>query len=375
MFAAFLAALSTVALVSTATAAPSRKAATTAKLSRLAHGVVAAGVPGVVVLARDGRRTIRVAQGRAQLRPAEPLSAADRFRVGSITKSFVASVLGQLAGEGKLGLDDSLERWVPGAVPNGQAITIRQLLGHRSGIYDYLQDERVLAPYLGGDLAHVWTPDQLIAIANEHPSQFAPGSTLAYSNTNYTLLGKVIQAVTGRPVGVELDQRIFKPLNLRSTLYATGQDIPRPYAHGYFNTGSGPLQDVTRVSPTHAGAAGAIVSTAGDLARFYRALLGGRLVPPAQLAAMETLSTSSDPTVQGLGGYGLGIFTVDTRCGPKWGHDGGIAGYDTLAFNTKSGRGQFVVLTNSITADDQVGTPRAQRALGRLVNTAACASF
>jgi D-alanyl-D-alanine carboxypeptidase len=328
----------------------------------------------VIAFVRDGNRTVRVARGAGQLTPRRAMRASDRFRVGSITKTFVASVAGQLAAEGKLGLDDPVERWLPGVVPNGQAITLRELLGHRSGLYDYLQDPQVLQPYLNGDLGRTWTPEQLIAIANAHPPLFEPGAQLSYSNTNYILLGRAIEAATGRPIGVELSERIFKPLGLRSTLYATQQSIPGPHAHGYFFPSRGRPQDTTRVSPTHAGAAGAVVSDADDLARFYRALLSGQVVPPDQLAQMETLTQPTGAGGQGgLQGYGLGVFTVGTRCGTRWGHDGGIAGYNSFAFSTRDGQRQFVLFANAQTLNDAVGNARAQRAFGRLYETAACA--
>jgi D-alanyl-D-alanine carboxypeptidase len=356
----------------TATAAPRGKVA--ADLRRAADRAVAAGIPGVIAFVRDGNRTVRVARGSAQLSPRQAMRPSDRFRVGSITKTFVASVAGQLAAEGTLNLDDPVERWLPGVVPNGPAITLRELLGHRSGLFDYLEDPQVLAPYLSGNLGRRWTPDELIAISNAHPPLFAPGAQLSYSNTNYILLGRAIEAATGRPIGVELSERIFKPLRLRSTLYPTGQSIPGAHAHGYFFPARGRPRDTTRVSPTHAGAAGAVVSTADDLARFYRALLSGQVVPPDQLAQMQTLTQPSGGAGQGgLQGYGLGLFTVGTRCGTRWGHDGGVAGYNSYAFSTRDGQRQFVLLANAQTLNDAVGNARAQRAFGRLYETAACA--
>lgn len=362
-----------VLLVVAAVAAPATAAPAPAKLKRATQRVVSAGVPAVVVLVRDGGKTARVARGLADLETSQPVRARDRFRVGSITKSFVATVVVQLAAEGRLGLDDSLERWLPGAVPNGQAITVRHLLGMRSGLFDYIEDPQVLAPYLGGDFGFTWTPEELIAVANTHPPLFAPGTDLAYSNTNYILLGRVIEAATGRPLGVELSERIFEPLNLRSTFFATEPPIPPPYAHGYLFTG-GPPVDVTELHPSYAGAAGAVVSTARDTARFYRALFTGRLVRPDLVAAMQTLTTpGAYETPPGFVGYGLGLFGVQTRCGTRWGHEGGIAGYVTSAFSTKRARRQFVIFTNAYTEEGTVGDEAALRALQRLVATAACA--
>jgi D-alanyl-D-alanine carboxypeptidase len=267
----------------------------------------------------------------------------------------------QLAAEGKLSLDDPVERWLPGVVPNGAAITLRMMLSHHSGLFDYFNDERTLAPYLAGDFAHVWTPEQLVAIGLAHPPLFAPGASAAYSNTDYVLLGLVIQAVTGRSLETELAERIFRPLKLRDTFAATGQRIPGAHAHGYLLTGPKTLQDVTAVSPTHAWATGNIVSTADDVARFYRGLVDGRLLRIAQLGEMTDLR----------GGFGLGIIRGDSGC-TTFGHNGEIAGYNAEAQTTPNGRRQAVLLANSFTTSSVVGTPKAQRAWDRLKKTAVC---
>jgi D-alanyl-D-alanine carboxypeptidase len=324
--------------------------------------LVAAGVPGVVVLVRRDGHTVGLANGYANLAKKTPMRVGDRFRIGSVTKSFVATVVLQLVGEGKLSLDDSIERWRPGLVPNGEQITIRQLLSHRSGLYDYLNDARVLKPYLSGNFGYVWTPPKLVAVATEHPPLFKPGAKYSYSNTNYIVLGLIVEAATGNPVGRELRRRIFGPLGLRSTFLAASQQIPGAHAHGYLISGKGPLQDVTLVSPSYAWTAGGIVSTASDIAGFYRALLGGRLLQPELLREMETT----------IDGYGLGLFKTHLPCGDIIGHDGAIAAYLTFAFNSKDGKRQFVILANSLTFNDQIGNKQAQGILKRLLQTAAC---
>ena len=138
--------------------------------------LVATGVPGVVVLVHGKNGTLRLASGRSDLARKTSMRVTDRFRVGSITKSFIATVVLQLAGEGKLSLDDTVDHWLPGAVPNGKTITLRQLLGHRSGLYDYLSDPRVLKPYLAGNFGYTWTPRRLVAVSAAHKPLFAPGT-------------------------------------------------------------------------------------------------------------------------------------------------------------------------------------------------------
>jgi D-alanyl-D-alanine carboxypeptidase len=338
-------------------AAPS----TAAKLRHEADRMIAAGVPGVVVVVRDGSRTVRFARGSSRLKPHRALRVSDRFRIASLTKTYTATVVLQLAGEGKLTLEDPVERWLPGMVPNGAAITLRMLLNHHSGLFDYFNDERTLAPYLAGDFAHVWTPQQLVAIGLAHPPLFAPNAAGAYSNTDYVLLGLVIQAVTGRSLEAEFDQRIFRALKLRDTFAAIEQRIPGAHAHGYLLAGRDTLQDVTAVSPTHAWGTGNIVSTADDVARFYRALISGGLLRPALLREMTTLHDR----------LGLGLIQGDTRC-TTVGHNGEIAGFNAEAQITRNGRREYVLLANIFTTSSTVGTPKAHRAWDRLKNIAAC---
>jgi D-alanyl-D-alanine carboxypeptidase len=359
----FLGALLALAALSAAPAAAATRKDDAAKVRRAAAQVVAAGVPGVVAFVRDGRKTLQVAAGRARIKPRQPMRVSDRFRIASLTKTYVAAVVAQLAGEGKLTFEDTVERWLPGVIPNGKNITLRQLLSHRSGLFDYPEDPQLFAPYLNGDFAHTWTPDQLLALANAHPPLFAPGARTSYSNTNYVVLGLVIGAVTGRPVQTELDERIFKPLKLDSTFYAIEQRIPGRHAHGYFLPEPNTRQDTTEISPTHAGAGGSIVSNAPDVARFYRALFSGRLVRPDLVRDMQTMTD----------GYGLGVHPSPSPCGLRYGHDGAIPGYISVAMNTRNGQRQLVLLANSHTPDDKVGDRKAQRAFGRLFNLAACA--
>jgi D-alanyl-D-alanine carboxypeptidase len=337
------------------------------RLQRAVDALVAAGVPGVAVVVRDGDRTLRAAGGYGNLAAHTPVRPTDRFRIGSIAKSFVATVVLQLVGEHKLSLEDTVERWLPGLVPNGDRITVRQLLGHRSGLFDFSADPRVLRPYLNGRPGYYWSPRRLVGIAVSHHPLFAPDTGVSYSSTGYVLLGLVVEAVTGASMGAELQRRIFDPLGLRGTSFVTSTRIEGPHAHGYLVVPGKPLQDVTAISPSFYWTSGNIVSTAGDVARFYGALFRGRLLTPALMRAMT--ATAADR--RGVH-WGLGVATGRLACGSAWGHDGAVPGYDSVAYSSRDGRRQAVVLANSITFDDRVGGPAAQRALRRLVTTAYC---
>ena len=155
------------------------------QLQRLLDELVATGQPGAIGLARADEETWRGASGLAILDPARPMRPGLRYKIGSVTKTFMATVVLQLVGERRLRLGDSVERWLPGLVPNGDHITVRQLLQHTSGLFDYVQDPRLAEPYFQGDLDFVWRPRELITLATEHPPLFAPGTSWSYSNTGY----------------------------------------------------------------------------------------------------------------------------------------------------------------------------------------------
>jgi D-alanyl-D-alanine carboxypeptidase len=337
------------------------------ELQKALDELVAAGVPGAVLLVREGDGTLRLASGYGNLKPKTKMRAGDRFRVGSITKAFVATVVLQLVGEGKLTLGDRVERWLPGVVPNGAQITVRQLLNHTSGLFNYTEDREFVAAAFRDPL-RVWRPREILAIATAHKPYFAPGAGWRYADTNYYVLGLIVEAATRRPLGSELRHRIFVPLRLRATTFDNAARIAGRHAHGYFLR---PLEDVSVGSPSVEWAAGALVSNHDDLARFFRALLGNRLLPPHLLRAMEAVEE-----VPFDWSYGLGLMKVPTPCGVAWGHTGASAGYDATALNSKDGRRQVVVLVNataSLSGAGFFGLPvRAAAAVDRLVNIAYC---
>lgn len=340
----------------------------TSPLQEQMQALVDAGAPGVVVLVRHGADQIQLAAGAARLDTTQAMRPDDRFRVGSVTKTFVATVVLQLAGEGVLELDNAVGDWLPGLLPDGDRITVRQLLNHTSGLFDYLRDPRSLAPYLAGDAGFVWAPRELIALAASHPQVFPPGSAFGYSNTDYLVLGLIIEKATGTPLGEQLNQRLFAPLHLRDTSFPSTPRLAGPHAHGYLVTAAG-MQDITAFSPSLYWAAGGLVSTAADVARFYRALLGGELLRPRLLRAMETIVPESPTSAAGLG-----IFTAQLPCGTFWGHSGAAGGYSSQAMSSQDGRDQAIVLVNSFAPDGSVGGPAAQSAYAALVLDAFCAA-
>ena len=211
--------------------------------------LVAAGAPGATLLVRRGDRTTLLARGFADTATKKRMRPGDSFRIGSLTKTYVATVLLQLAEEGRLSLDDPVTRFLPGLVPGGDKITIRQLLNQTSGLFDYEKDPRVLAPYLAGNLAYRWAPRKLVRIAVSHRPLFTPGTRWSYSNTNYILAGLIVEAATGATLGQVLDRRLFRPLRLRHTAFQTSPRMPVPDAHGYYVFDKPPATDITGLTP------------------------------------------------------------------------------------------------------------------------------
>jgi D-alanyl-D-alanine carboxypeptidase len=251
----------------------------------------------------------------------------------------------QLAQEGQLSLDDPAARYLPGLIPGGE-ITIRQLLNHTSGLYDVLEDPRVLKPYLAGNLAYHWAPRTLVRLAASHRPLFAPGTRYSYSGTNYLVAGLIIEAVTGSTLDRELERRIFMPLHLRHSILQTSPRTAIPDAHGYYIFDKPPATDITALSP-YAWAAGAIVSNASDIASFYRALLSGHLIRPGSLRAMTTtVSEGNFPSDIRGSRYGLGLERYPTACGTAWGHGGNFPGYLEYAVSSRNGERQVVLAIN-----------------------------
>ena len=312
-----------------ATASPVAVPKKHANLQALARGLVKAGAPGALVYLRTPNGFRSASAGFANLDPRVPMRASARYRVASVTKTFISTVILQLEAESKLRVDDPVDRWLPGVVPNGTSITLRELLNHTSGLFDYTQDPAFGAAILAAP-GRQWEPRELVAVALSHPPLFKPGSEWSYSNTNYILLGLVIEAVTGKKLAEELQARIFAPLALAATSFPTGISIDDTFAHGYVSLAPGEShrrhsdpQPVVRLVGR------GIVSNAADLGKFFSALFKGRLLPAAQLREMKTASYVRPS----LGDYGLGQRLTPTKCGMTFGHDG-----DFPAIATPSGR-------------------------------------
>jgi D-alanyl-D-alanine carboxypeptidase len=373
-------------------AAPPADSALRPALQRDADALLPLGAPGVLVGVRTGDRTVKVRSGHANLTTRRAVPWDARFRIGSMTKPFVATVVLQLASEGRLSLDDRVERWLPGVVRgrgnDGGAITVRQLLQHTSGLPDYTHRIPWILDRAGFEQHRLDTvaPEEAVRIALEQKPLFAPGTSWSYSNTNYMLAGMLIQAVTGRTWQDEVRARIVVPLGLRATtLPETDPEMPTPHAVGYErfpgpgatpeNPRYGKQIDATRQNVSWGGAAGEIISTVDDGNRFLQALVGGRLLPAAQLAEMQRTAPTERAFRKNWPGvrYGLGLMRVPTSCGVSWSHGGDIMGYMTRNAVSADGRRSVVVSINTDSPKRRAGVaaPKHDMTL-RLVDRALC---
>jgi D-alanyl-D-alanine carboxypeptidase len=359
------------------------------QLAGLAQRTVDAGVPGVIVRVDDGHGpATEIASQAAWTKADHILAAGDEFRMGSNTKTMVATLVLQLVAEGRVKLADPVEKWLPGLVPHGRMITVRMLLNHTSGLFNYTEDPAVLAAFVGQDTRQ-WTPKQLLAAGAGHAPLFAPGTKFSYSNTNYVALGLVLEKATGTSLACLIERRIARPLGLKHTYLPNAGNVSPLLAHGYEPDAAhlapflppgtppgvgfaGPSRgehvDTTAINQSTLWAAGGVVSSAADWARFDTALISGKLLPPAQLAQMRDTVPEDAGAPQG-NGYGLGLRKVVFPCGTVWGHDGQAAGYSSENYTDSTGEHTVSVLTTTIFG---LATPEAHAAGQALVNAAVC---
>lgn len=304
-------------------------------------------VPGAVVHVRTPELTWSQGFGVRVLGGADAVGADDYFRVGSVTKTMVGVVALQLVRDGLLDLDDPVSRYRTD-VPDGDAITLRALLDMRSGLFSYNENESFAAT-LDSTPEYVWTPEELLRIGLRGTPYSRPGVAFRYSNTNTVLLAQIITARTGKDIGTELTERVFRPLGLGTTSYPAPGDstLPQPAPHGYLygsnvsaltspilperelaaaRSGATLPTDVTGLDPSWIGAAGATISTARDLVTFARAAFGGPGLIGETLYAAQRASVDPDPADPAVNQYGLGLQSF----GPLLGHDGAIPGFQTF---------------------------------------------
>jgi D-alanyl-D-alanine carboxypeptidase len=341
-------------------------------------------VPGTMVLLRTPQGSFDVAVGTTELGAKTPPAADTHFRIASNTKTMTAALIVLLVQDGKLKFSDPVSAYVP-EVPNGENITIAQLLKMRSGLYGYTADPELSAA-MDADLGRVWTPQDVLAIAFRHPPQFAPDTSYEYSNTNYALLGLIAEKVGGRPLAQQFGDRLFGPVGLRQTSLPAADDttIPTPFSHGYMYGGSyfalgddpypadmqaaakaGTLKpvDYTNQNSSYATAAGGAISTADDLATWMKALVSGKVFDADYQQQWLTSLQAEDPAAPDGQKYGYGVSYQ--RFGPNaamYYHGGELPGFNSFMGYDPENDVRLVIWTNLTLSPDGKTTAQAMLA-------------
>ncbi|MER5726817.1 serine hydrolase domain-containing protein [Streptomyces sp. NPDC002138] len=336
-------------------------------LAKALQSTLDAGAPGA--LARytgpDGVKSKTL--GIQDTAHGTPMDVRSRFRIGSVSKTFSSVVLLQLVNEGRVDLDTPVNQYLPRLLPDDR-ITVRHLLTHRSGLSDYTNAMfENTVPGFEAVRNKVFSYQELVDLSLAEPRTAEPGVSYSYSNTNFVVVGMIIEKVTGKPVEKEYDRRIIKPLKLRNTSYVHPSTVIRGrHAHGYLHPDEDgqPLVDSTEQTVSWAQTAGAVISNAADLSTFMSGLVGGKLLPARMLDMMTTM-TPTDAAKTRF--YGLGLRRYDLSCGTQvFGHTGTVQGFYTYAFTTRDGKRSLSAMAN--TSNDGA----ANTALGGTLEAAFC---
>ena len=338
-------------------------------------------VPGAMVLLRTPQGNFNAGVGTTELGVQLPPAANTHFRIASNTKTMTGALIVLLAQDGKLKLSDPVSTYIPD-VPDGENITVAQLLKMRSGIYGYTADP-ALAAAMDANPGKAWTPQEVLAIAFRHPPQFAPDASYEYSNTNYALLGLIAEKAGGRPLAQQFADRLFGPVGLTQTSLPAADDtsIPAPYSHGYMYGGSfyaladdpypadmqaaaqaGTLQpvDYTNQNSSYATAAGGAISTADDLAAWMKALVSGKVFNADYHQQWLTSLQPEDPAAPDGQKYGYGIsYQRFSPSAAMFYHGGELPGFNSFMGYDPDNDVALVIWTNLTLSPDGRTTAQA----------------
>ena len=333
-------------------------------------------VPGALVLLRTPQGEVTLSYGTTLLGRTSPPRANTHFRIASNTKTMTAAVIMQLVQENKLSVDDPISKYIAG-VPNGDNITIAELLEMRSGLYNYT-DDPLMSATMDRDPAKVGTPAEVLAIAFAHPPNFKPDEKYEYNNTNYALLGLLVEKIDGKPLAQVMHDRLFGPLNLKDTLLPASpvNTIPEPFSHGYLYgsssvalVGEPPYSaavqnaaragtllptDYTGINHSFAAAAGGVISTATDLVTWTEALVGGKVLGSTwQRRWLDSLKPE-DPAKPDGQKYGYGIAQLSWGPNTIYFHGGETPGYNSKISYDPANDMTLIIWTNlTISLDGQ----------------------
>lgn len=335
-------------------------------------------IPGAVVLLRTPQGTFTATYGTIQIGTTSPPSVDTYFRIASNTKTMTAAVIMQLSQEGKLNLSDAVSKYVPG-VPNGNNITIAQLLEMRSGLYNYTNDPEIAAN-MDRNQTRTWSPNELLSIAFAHPAEAAPDTEYEYNNTNYVLLGLIAEKVDGKTLKQLMQDRLFGPLGMRHTAISAPADytLPIPYSHGYLYgsasvamVGEPPYSDevkaaaqagtllpndFTNLNHSFAMGTGNVYSNANDVATWIRALVSGHAFNAASYRRWIDSVKLEDPSKPDGQEYGYGIARLRWAQNTIYFHGGETPGFNSFMGHDPNSQVTLVVWTNLTNALDEKPT-------------------
>ncbi|MFG2292812.1 serine hydrolase domain-containing protein [Streptomyces sp. NPDC048603] len=331
-----------------ASAPPVSGAPDSAALAQVLRNTMAEGAPGAMARYTGPEGVVTKAEGVRDRVSGAAMDTKARFRVGSVSKTFSSVVLLQLVAEGRIKLDEPVNTYLPKLLPDDR-ITVRHLLTHRSGLWDYTEDMfQQTVPGFEAVRNRTFGYRELVELSLSKPRTTEPGVAYKYSNTNFVVVGMLIEKITGKPVAKEYEKRIFKPLKLKNTSYVHPDTrIKGTHARGYLHPdeAGAPLVDSTEQTVSWAQSAGAVISSPADLNTFTSALLGGRLLPAAQLDEMLNVTPTDAAKTRH---YGLGLRRYDLSCGTSvYGHTGTVQGFYTYAFTTRDGRRSLAAMANT----------------------------
>jgi D-alanyl-D-alanine carboxypeptidase len=353
-------------------AAAKFRGAPNSKLQKALNHIVASNVgpPGISVLIDRGRHIEFLQAGTADADNYRPPTPFEAFRIASVSKGFNAYLAAKLAGGGLLGIETTLRDSIPGVLPAGEAVTLRQLLQHTSGLADYIRAPAFVEQLIA-DPGRYLSPTQLTDFVRDEPLEFPPGSRYHYSDTDNIAAGLIEERASGLPYQRLLQQRVFSPLKMRGTSLPSTVKMPHPFLHGYDVEAERRPQDVSElINPAGAWASGGIVSTPLDMARFARRYVPTVLATAATLEAPFRRGSSSPPG-PGKNFAGLGIFRYRLGCGTVYGHTGSFPGYRILVAASADGRRSVVFVANAQIVPGQ-GSQRVAEEITQAQASAVC---
>ena len=324
-----------------------------ARIDALAAAALEApGAVGLSVAVGVGDRVVYAKGfGLAEVEHKVPADAETLFRIGSVTKQYTAAAVMRLVEQGKLSLDDPIEKVLPEYPAPAKPVTIRRLLDHTSGIPSYTGNHA----FMMRDASLELTPQEMLATFKDAPLDFEPGTEFKYNNSAYYLLGLVIEKASGKPYPQYLADEFFTPLGLKRTRYESNREVIPNRAQGY-DFQNGKLLNDRPIGADVPGAAGSLLATAADLVRWQIALTGGEVVTPSSYEQMSTGLVLPDGTPTNYG-FGLAIGTLEGRRAVQ--HGGGIFGFNSMLAYYPEQKVSVAVISNS----DAVSSGRLARVI------------